>query len=89
MSKQAFEIINTIEDELTSLAFARRMLNEVFNSLSPIISFDKSKEDEERIQNLLNRRGILEDFVNIATDYIVHAQETLSGVVDKYIGGGV
>ena len=89
MNKQAFEIINTIEDELTSLTFARRMLNEVFNSLSPIISFDKSKEDEERIQNLLNRRGILEDFVNIATDYIVHAQEALSSVVDKYIGGGV
>ena len=89
MSEQTFEIINTLEDELTSLAFARRMLNEVFNGLSPRISFDKSKEDEERIRNLLNRRGILEDFVNIAIDYVVRTQEVLRGVVNKYIGGGV
>ena len=88
MSEQTFEIIDTLENELTSLAFARRMLNEVFKGLSPRISFDKSKEDEERIRNLLNRRGILEDFVNIAIDYVVRTQKTLLGVIDKYSGGG-
>lgn len=88
MSNEAFEIMSTLENELTSLTFARRMLNETANSLSTIISFDKSKEDEERIRNLLNRREALSNFVDIATDYIVHAQETLRGVVDKYSGGG-
>lgn len=88
MSEQTFEIIDTLENELTSLTLARRMLNETANSLSTIISFDKSKEDEERIRNLLNRREALSNFVDIATDYIVHAQETLRGVVDRYSGGG-
>ena len=89
MSTNVFKITSALENELTKLDFAQRMLNEASHVLAPIINFDKSKEDEERIRNLLNRREALEDFVDIATDYIVRAQETLRGVVDRYSGGGV
>lgn len=88
MSNETFEIIDAIENELTSLEFAHTMLSEASYGLSPVINFDKSKEDEGRIQNLLNRREVLEDFVDIATDYIIQAKKTLQEIVNKYSGGG-
>ena len=88
MSEKIFEITNALENELTSLDFARRMLNETSHVLAPVIKFDKSKEDEGRKQTLLNRREALEDFVDIATDYIIQAQKTLQEIVNKYSGGG-
>lgn len=88
MSDETFEIIDAIENELTSLKFAHTMLNEASYGLSPVINFDKSKEDKGRIQNLLNRREALSSFVDIATDYIIQAQKTLQEIVNKYSGGG-
>ena len=88
MSDETFEIIDSLENELTSLKFAHTMLNEASYELSPIINFDKSKEDEGRIQNLLNRREVLSSFVDIATDYIIQAKKTLQEIVNKYSGGG-
>ncbi len=83
MTDEMMDVADTIEYELCNLDYARTVLEEASYDLSPVITFDKSKEDNNRISSFLNRRKKIFDFVYIALDYIDKTKENLQAKVEQ------
>ena len=77
-----FDIADNLDIAQLDFENVRTLLDEISYDLSKEIKFDGTKEDEQRKANLINRRPVLERFLNMAMDYVIKLQDTVKGTVD-------
>lgn len=77
-----FDIADNLDIAQSDFENVRTLLDEIAYDLQYEIKFDGTKEDEQRKANLLNRRPVLERFLNMALDYVIKLQDTIKETVD-------
>ena len=77
-----FDIADTLDIAQLDFENVRTLLDEISYDLSKEIKFDGTKEDEQRKANLINRRPVLDRFLNMATDYVIKLQDAIKETVD-------
>ena len=77
-----FDITDNLDIVQPDFENVRTLLDEISYDLQQEIKHDGSKEDEQRKANLINRRPILERFLNMAIDYVIKLQDTVKETVD-------
>ena len=86
-----FDIADTLDIAQLDFENVRTLLEEMANDLCKEIKFDGTKEDKHRKDNLLNRRPVLERFLNMSMDYVIKLQDTIRETVNDlhaYIKSG-
>lgn len=86
-----FDIADTLDIAQLDFENVRTLLEEMANDLCKEIKFDGTKEDKQRKDNLLNRRPVLERFLNMSMDYVIKLQDTIQETVNDlhaYIKSG-
>ncbi len=77
-----FDIADTLDIAQLDFENVRTLLDEISYDLCKEIKFDGTKEDEQRKANLLNRRPVLDRFLNMAMDYVIKLQDAIKETVD-------
>lgn len=86
-----FDIADNLDIAQLDFENVRTLLEEMANDLCKEIKFDGTKEDKQRKDNLLNRRPVLERFLNMSMDYVIKLQDTIQETVNDlhaYIKSG-
>lgn len=77
-----FDIADNLDIAQLDFDNVRTLLEEMANDLCKEIKFDGTKEDEQRKANLINRRPVLDSFLNMAMDYVIKLQDAIKETVD-------